>query len=92
MALKFRQADAVHRIVAQLFVVAVLAFLAFAGFVMAGVVGLLRRGDPGGGHGGSLTLGPWQLWAFVGWLVICATVVLGGGFIERRRRARRRGR
>jgi hypothetical protein len=74
-------------LVAPVFLLAVLGFLAFAGLVMASVGALLRRGDPPGS--GDLTLGPWQLWAFVGWLVTCAAIVVGGTFVERRKRIRR---
>ena len=56
--------------VAPIFVLLVLAFVAFAGLVMASF---------------AARVGPWQLWAFVGWLVGCGALVVGGTFAERRR-------
>jgi hypothetical protein len=74
----------VRRLAAPVFVLTVLAFVAYAGLVMASLTLLLRREDlPDNAH---LALGPWQLWAFLGWLLACAAIVVGGAFVERRRR------
>jgi hypothetical protein len=75
-------------VIAPLFVLAVLAFVAFAAATMVAVNQTVNRGQIRGG-GFAIELGPWQIWAFAGWLVGCAALVVGGTLVERRKRIRR---
>ena len=77
--------------IAPIFVLAVLASAAFAAVVMLGVSQMVTRGQVQSG-GTTLALGPWQIWAFGGWLVACASLVVGRSLVERRKRIRRSGR
>ena len=77
-----------RRLVAPIFALLVLAFVAFGGLTIAGVAMAVNRGDPG--HGDHLALGPWQVWALAVWLGVCAALVVGGSFVDRQRRVRRR--
>jgi hypothetical protein len=79
----------VRRLVAPVFVLLVLGFLVLAALEMASIALMLHRGDP---HqvDVSLSLVPWQAWVFGAWFTTCATVVLAGSIVERRRRGRRR--
>jgi hypothetical protein len=78
----------VRRVIAPLFVLAVLAFVAYAAAFMVGVSQMLNRGHVRGG-GVAIGLRPWQMWAFAGWLVGCGSLVVGGALVERRKRIRR---
>jgi hypothetical protein len=76
----------VRRVIAPLFVLAVLAFVAFAAATMVAVNQMVNRGQQIRGGGFTIELGPWQIWAFAGWLVGCAALVVGGTLVEHRKR------